>query len=71
MIRLYKSMIHPRHWVAQIPGTGWVLFPARENGWLERQPARGLDPLHLREVPINAAANTGILQPEPEFADVA
>src|SRR5450755_2919274 len=55
MIRLYKSALHPRHWVACVPGTGWVAFPARENGWQERHPAKGLDPLHLREVPIESA----------------
>ena len=66
MIRLYRSALHPRHWVACVPGSGWVAFPARENGWLERHPARGLDPLYLREVPVKMAANTGFLQPEPE-----
>jgi hypothetical protein len=70
MIRLYKSALHPRHWVASVPGTGWVAFPARENGWSERHPARGLDPLYLREVPVDLAQNTGFLEPEPEMAEV-
>jgi hypothetical protein len=46
-----------------------VAFPARENGWLERHPARGLDPLYLREVPVEMAVNTGFLQPEPELVE--
>jgi len=71
MIRLYISKLHPRQWVAHIEGSGWVVFPVRENGWADRRPARGLDPLHLRQVPLESAANTGILQPEREFAEVA
>jgi len=69
MVKLYRSAIHPRHWVAYVEGMGWVAFPARENGWEERQPARGLDPLHLREVPVDVAASTGI--PQPEYAEMA
>jgi hypothetical protein len=71
MIRLYRSGLHPETWVAYVPGTGWVAFPASENGWSERHPARGLDPLHLREVPVELAANTGFLQIEPEYAEMA
>ncbi len=69
MIRLYKSSLHPKHWVACVPGSGWVAFPARENGWFERHPARGLDPLYLREVPLELGANTGILEPDPECVE--
>ena len=71
MTRLYRSAIHPRHWVAYAPETGWVAFPNKDNGLEERHPARGLDPMHLREVPLQLAANTGILQEEPEYAEVA
>ena len=71
MIRLYRSTLHPKHWVAHVPGSGWVTFPARENGWIERHAARGLDPLHLREVPVELAANAGLLQPEREYAEMA
>ena len=73
MMKLYRSSTHPRHWVAYVPGNGWVAFPAREGGWAERHPARGLDPLHLREVSLDLAANTGLGQPEHEleFAEVA
>lgn len=73
MIKLYRNAAQPRHWVAYVPGEGWVAFPMRENGWSERHPARGLDPMHIREVPVALADNTGIGKPEPEleFADVA
>jgi hypothetical protein len=67
MIKLYRSAAQPRQWVAYVPGEGWVVFPARENGWSERRPARGLDPLHLREAPLANAANTGLGQDEPEL----
>ena len=72
-MKLYRSAAHPRNWVAYVPGEGWVMFPARENGWAGRRAARGLDPLHLREVSLSLADNTGLGQNEPEleFADVA
>jgi hypothetical protein len=65
MIKLYRSMLHPKYWIASVPGAGWMAFPARDNGWQQRQAARGLDPLHLREVPIGLAANTGVPGTEP------
>ena len=64
MIKLYKSFCHPRHWIAFVPGTGWLIFSNREGGWARRQPARGVDPMHLRQVPYHFAAATGM----PEFA---
>jgi hypothetical protein len=59
-MKLYRSAINPGEWVAYCPGMGWVVFPALENGWEQRRPARGLDPMHLREVPLWLAAKTGI-----------
>jgi len=61
MIKLYTSAKHPKFWIAYVPGTGWTMFPAGENGWERRQPARGLDPMHVREVALQLAANTGLL----------
>lgn len=60
-VRLYRSAVHPGQWIAYLSGTGWVAFPAKENGWEERRGARGLDPLYLRQVPLDAAAATGFL----------
>jgi hypothetical protein len=62
MIKLYTSAKHPQHWIAYVPGTGWMMFPAQENGWERRQPARGLDPMHVREVLLQMAANTGLIE---------
>jgi hypothetical protein len=36
------------------------MFPAEPNGWTKREPARGVDPLYVREAPVSLAANTGI-----------
>jgi hypothetical protein len=70
-MKLYRSAVHPGCWLAYVPGTGWMSFPARENGWAERRPARGLDPVHLREAPLEHAASTGILEYESELAGAA
>ena len=67
MIKLYRSAIHPKQWIGYVEGSGWVIFPARENGWESRQPARGLDPMYLRQVPVHMAESSGI--PEPELCD--
>ena len=72
MIKLYTSMDHPRAWVAYLPDAGWVVFPDSENGWEHRKPVRGLDPIHLRQVPLSLAALTGVKAPAtPVFKRVA
>ena len=63
MIRLYRSMEYPQMWIAYVPESGWTIFPAREHGWDERKPAHGLDPIHLREVPLSLAVTAGVKQP--------
>jgi hypothetical protein len=60
-MKLYRSRNYPTRWFAHSPETGWVMFPAEINGWEKRQPARGLDPIDVREVPIRLAFNTGIV----------
>jgi hypothetical protein len=69
MIKLYRDAQRPNNWVAYIPNSGWVAFPASENGWEHRAPARGLDPLFLREVPLQSGFAAGV--PQPEFRKVA
>jgi hypothetical protein len=49
-----------QHWFAYTPATGWVIFPAKENGWEYRHKPVGLDPLHLCEVPLWMAFGTGL-----------
>lgn len=69
MLKLYKSSIHHSHWIASVPGAGWVMFPAKAGGWEHRQPARGIDPLYLRQVPARLAMECGF--PQPELAGAA
>jgi hypothetical protein len=56
MFKVYCSKQHPGRFIAHSPSTGWVIFPDAENGWADRKPARGLDPMHLRQVPALMAA---------------
>ena len=58
--KLFQSTQFPESWIAKTPGGNWVCFPARQDGWLEQQPARGLDTIRLREVPLALALNTHI-----------
>jgi hypothetical protein len=59
-MKLYRSAKHGTGWFAFAPEIGWVMFPAEVGGWTKRQPARGIDPLYVREVPLRLAFNTGI-----------
>lgn len=69
MIKLYRDALRPKNWVAYVANVGWVAFPAKENGWDHRAPARGLDPLYLREVPLENGFAAGV--PQKEFLRVA
>jgi hypothetical protein len=60
MFKLYRSRQHEGSWIAYTQETGWVVFPAEAGGWEKRRPCRGLDPVHLRQVPADLAANTGV-----------
>ena len=60
MAHLYRSGTHPQHWFAYTLVIGWVIFPAKVNGWEDRRKAAGLDPIHLREVPFWMAFGTGL-----------
>jgi hypothetical protein len=59
-MKLYRSNSYAARWYAHSASTGWVMFPAEPGGWEKRQPARGIDPIDLREVPLRSALNTGI-----------
>jgi hypothetical protein len=69
MIKLYRDALRPKNWVAYIENIGWVAFPAAQDGWEQRTPARGLDPLYLREVPVENGYAAGV--PQREFLKVA
>lgn len=60
MLKLYRSAQHEGAWIAYSSETGWVVFPATADGWEKRKPCRGLDPVHLRQVPASLAAETGL-----------
>ena len=67
-MKLYVSAAYPRQWIAYVPNGGWLMFPDRENGWEQRKPARGLDPIHLREVPVRLAERAGMMEPSLQEA---
>jgi hypothetical protein len=59
-MKLYRSKNYPKRWYAHSNSAGWVMFPAEINGWEKRQPARGIDPIDLRQVPVELALDAGI-----------
>jgi hypothetical protein len=59
-MKLYRSRNYPTRWYAYSVSTAWVMFPAEANGWAKRQPARGMDPVDVRNVPLELGAGTGI-----------
>ena len=59
-MKLYTSMDHPQEWVAYTPDSGWLVFPNTDNGWEQRKPVRGLDPVHLRQVPLRLGVVRGL-----------
>ena len=59
-VKLFSSTKYPNRWFAFGPEIGWVMFPAEVGGWQKRQPARGVDPIYMREVPLRMGLNTGI-----------
>ena len=59
-MKLYRSSKYAAQWFAYAPNVGWVMFPAEANGWEKRRPARGFDPVDVREVPLRLGFNTGI-----------
>jgi hypothetical protein len=59
-MKLYRSKKYPNRWYAQSPATGWVTFSCMPDGWSKREPARGIDPIDIREVPVHLAFDCGI-----------
>ena len=56
MAKLYQSAKYRGHWIACLEGFGRTMFPAIESGWERRQAARGIDPMHLRQLQSTASA---------------
>ena len=63
MLKLYRSSKMLSHWLAHSEGLGWVMFPARANGWKDRKPYRG-DPSGLMCIPARLGFNTGFPHPD-------
>ena len=59
-MKLYRNNNYPTRWYAFGEGIGWVMFPAEAGGWEKREPARGIDPIRFREMPLLMAQDTGI-----------
>lgn len=68
-MKLYRNNQYPDRWYACSRETGWVMFPAEPGGWSKREPARGVDPMYTREVPIGLAAGAGLTAEAPVHAD--
>jgi hypothetical protein len=63
MFKLYRSPLLLTHWVAHCDALGWVMFPAKANGWTERKPYRdGTE--RLMRIPPRLGFNTGFPHPE-------
>jgi hypothetical protein len=61
-MKLYRSKKYPTKWIAYSRTTGWVVFPAEVDGWGKREPARGIDPIDIREVPLQLAADAHVTE---------
>jgi hypothetical protein len=60
MPRLYRSSRDLDHWFVYDGAMGWMTFPARIAGWVDRHPLRALQGLDLHEVPLWLAFHTGL-----------
>jgi hypothetical protein len=60
MLRLYRSTRDLQHWFVCDRSARWVRFPARINGWADRQAIRNIYGLDLREVPLWMSFDTGL-----------
>lgn len=63
MLTLYRSSSLLSHWVAHSEGLGWVMFPAKADGWSERKPYRG-ETAGLMRIPQRLGFNTGFPHPD-------
>ena len=65
---LYRSPNLLSHWVAYSNRLGWIMFPAKLNGWNERRLYRG-DTGILTRIPARLGFNTGFPHPDAMSAD--
>ena len=62
MPRLYRSSKDLQHWFVYEDSMGWVIIPARVNGWASRRPVHTINGLDLKEVPLWLSFGTGMLE---------
>jgi hypothetical protein len=63
MIALYRASHLLSYWVAHSDRLGWVMFPARPDGWSHRRPYVG-DLAGLMRLPARLGFNTGFPHPD-------
>ena len=63
MLTLYRSSNLLSYWVAHSESLGWVIFPAKANGWGDKKPYHG-DTNALRLIPPRLGFNTGFPHPD-------
>ena len=63
MLALYRASHLLSYWVAHSDRLGWMMFPARPNGWRERRTYIG-DTAGLMRVPPRLGFNTGFPHPD-------
>ena len=63
MLTLYRSSNLLSHWVAYSEHLGWMMFPAKPDGWRDRRPYRG-DATGLMRIPARLGFNTGFPHPD-------
>ena len=63
MLTLYRSSTLSSHWVAHSDNLGWVMFPAKPDGWRQRRPYPG-DTTRLMRIPQRLGFNTGFPHPD-------
>jgi hypothetical protein len=63
VLTLYRASNLLSYWVAHSDRLGWVVFPARPNGWSERRAYPG-ETTKLMRIPARLAFNTGFPHPD-------
>ncbi len=63
MLTLYRASNLLSYWVAFSDRLGWVMFPARPDGWKDRVPYRG-ETTRLMQIPGRLGFNTGFPHPD-------
>jgi hypothetical protein len=63
VLTLYRSSNLSSYWVAHSESLGWVMFPARANGWGDRKPNAG-ETAALQRIPQRLGFNTGFPHPD-------